>query len=303
MLDRMSLLFRFETIASAGSVRRAAEVLNVTQPALSRSLSQLESFYGQRLLERHARGVRPTAFGERLLKTISRLARDWEIAEAELAGDSSGLEGRLRLHAGPLWSSVVLPSVIAKLHLTFPNLTIEMHPSSGDAFQALLEGRVDVSFGGLYAPERNNPQVEARAFSKIQDRLMARAAHPIHQCRAHDYDAVHKYPWIIYAADPIYEAETLHAVMERTGALPQVRVRSGSLLAIFRLLQEGDYLCILPDAAAAGIPGRPIVQTPIELGRRNSDTGALYRKAIAFYPPLQTLLDLCEAYFEPAVPD
>jgi hypothetical protein len=42
MLDRMNLLFRFQAIAEAGSVRKASETLNITQPALSRSLGQLE---------------------------------------------------------------------------------------------------------------------------------------------------------------------------------------------------------------------------------------------------------------------
>ena len=297
MLDRMSLLFRFQAIANAGSLRRAAETLNVTQPALSRTVSQLEKAYGERLLERHARGVRPTAFGYRLLGTISRLARDWEMAEAELAGGNVFAETRLRISAGPLWSSVVLPWAISKLHDDMPNLTVEVTPSAGDSFAALLDGRIDVSFGGLYAPERNHPQLEARAFSHIRDRLVARCDHPIQSCTPQDYSAVHRYPWIIYAADPIYEAETLHAVMERTGAMPQVRVRSSSLLAIYRLLQDGNYLCILPDAAALSIPGRPILATPIELGHRNSDTGALYRRAIGNYPPLQRLLDLCAEYF------
>ena len=297
MLDRMSLLFRFRTIAEVGSLRRAAETLNVAQPALSRSLSQLEKHYGQALLERHARGVRPTAFGERLLSTVSRLSRDWELAEAELAGNNPGAEGRLRLHAGPLWSSVVLPAVVPRLQMNFPNLTVEMTPSTGGSLPALLDGRIDASFGGLYAPERNHPQLAARAFGNIRDRVTARADHPIQSCDQEDYAAVHRYPWIIYAADPIYEAETLHAVMERTGALPQVRVRSSSLLAIFRLLQGGDYLCILPDAAVRGIPGKPLQTVPIDLGHRNSETGVLYRRTLMHYPPMRALLDECAAYF------
>jgi DNA-binding transcriptional LysR family regulator len=297
MLDRMSLLFRFQAIAKAGSVRKASEALNVTQPALSRSLSQLEKHYGQALLERHARGVRPTAFGRRVLTTVSRLARDWELAEADLASGNPDAEGRLRVHAGPLWSSVVLPSILPSLHATFPNLTIEMSPSAGVSLQALLEGRVDVSFGGLYAPERNYPQLEAFAFGTIRDRVTARSDHPIQRCDPGDYAMVHHYPWIVYAADPIYEAETLHGVMERTGAMPQVRMRTSSLLAIFRLLQEGDYLCILPDGAVNGIPGRPLKPIPIEMGHRNSETGALLRRTMTHYPPMRSLLDLCGAYF------
>lgn len=296
MLDRMSLLFRFQTIAESGSLRKAAEALNVAQPALSRSLAQLEKHYGQTLLDRHARGVRPTAFGERLLRTIARLSRDWELAEFELAGNNPEAETHLRIHAGPLWSSVILPAVVPRLHSAFPNLIIEMMPSTGNSHLALLEGKLDVTFGGLYAPDRDHPQLVAHAFSTIRDRVTARADHPIQACRPDDIDAVHRYPWIIYAADPIYEAETVHAVMERTGAMPQIRVRSSSLLAIFRLLQDGDYLCILPDAAARSIPGRPLKTVPMELGRRNSETGALYRRSLEQHPPLLALLDECAGY-------
>lgn len=296
MLDRMSLLFRFQAIAKAGSVRKAAEALNITQPALSRSLGQLEQFYRQPLFERHARGVRPTGFGARLLSTILRLSRDWELAELELASGGRSAEGILRISAGPLWSSVVLPVVISQLRRGYPNLVIEM--GYQPMMSALLEGLIDVSFSGLYSLERGADQLTARPFTTVRDRIIARADHPIHRRRPDDYDAVHDYPWIVYAEDPIYETESLHAVIERTGAAPRVRVRSASLLTVLRLLQEGDYLCMLPDAAVTGMFGQPLKPTPIDLGRRGGPSGALYRSAVASYPPLQEMLRLCALYFE-----
>jgi DNA-binding transcriptional LysR family regulator len=296
MLDRMSLLFRFQAIAEAGSVRKAAETLNITQPALSRSLSQLEQFYRQPLFERHARGVRPTGFGTRLLSTISRLSRDWELAELELASGGRSYEGVLRISAGPLWSAVVLPVVIGQLGQSYPNLVIEIGYQQTSV--ALIEGRIDVSFGGLHSLERGASQLIAQPFTTVRDRIIARADHPIHRRRPDDYDAVHDYPWIVYAADPIYEAESLHAVVERTGAAPQIRIRSTSLLTVLRLLQEGDYLCMLPDAAVTGMFGPPIKPTPIDLGRRGGPSGALYRSAMSDYPPLQELLRLCALFFE-----
>lgn len=295
----MSLLFRFQTIAAAGSVRKASEILNVTQPALSRSIAQLEAHYGEQIFERHARGMRTTAFGERLLSTISRLSRDWELAEEHLQDGKSDLEatGRLTLSAGPLWGSVVLPTVITQLQQIFPNVTVRVIPDVADAEQAVLEGRLDASFGGIYGPEDTRSLLERRPFSDIRDRLVARADHPIHQRGADDYQAVHEYPWIAYTADPIYQAETMHAVTERTGMLPVIRVQSGSLLTTLRLLQEGDYLAILPDAAAIGFPGKPIRPTPMVLGNRGAKTGAIYRKVTAQYAPLKALLELCETYF------
>jgi DNA-binding transcriptional LysR family regulator len=299
VLDRMNLLFRFQAIAEAGSVRKAAEALHLTQPALSRSLMQLEQIYHEPLFERHARGVRLTNFGSRLLATISRLTRDWQIAEVELTGGGYTAEGTLRISAGPLWTSVALPVIISQLHQTYPNLVVEIGNLYGETLlAALLEGRMDISFGGLFSQEHGSGELTTQEFTSVHDRVVARMDHPIHQRAADDYAAVHNYPWIIYMADPIYEAQTLHAVVERTGAPPQVRVRTPSLLTTLRLLQEGHYLCMLPDAAAIGMAGHPIRPIPIDLGRRMSPSGALYRKAAAGYPPLQELLRLCRLFFE-----
>lgn len=298
MFDRMSLLFRFRAIAEAGSVRKAAETLNITQPALSRSLGQLEQAYGQPLFERHARGVRPTSFGERLLGTITRLARDWELAEQELTSGGHLAEGILRINAGPLWSTIVLPSIISGIHDTYPNLAIDIGYLTGDAMIAALhEGRIDVFFGGLHGQERSSNQLTSRVFTTVRDRIIARADHPIHTRAPADYAALHDYPWIIFTGDPIYEAETLHTVIERTGLPPQVRVRSTSLLATLRLLEEGDYLCMLPDAAVTGMAGHPLRPAPIDMGRRTSPSGAVYRTAIAGYPPVDELLRQCALFF------
>ena len=66
MLDYVTHLFRLKAIIEEGSLGRAAQRLNVTQPALSRSVSQLEKHFGQPILIRHSRGVAPTPFGERV---------------------------------------------------------------------------------------------------------------------------------------------------------------------------------------------------------------------------------------------
>ena len=225
MLNRLNLLFRFKAIADAGSLRRAAETLNITQPALSRSLRQLEQHYGKPLFERHARGVRTTAFGEKLLGAISQIARDWEVAETTLSKDVHLAAGTLRLNVGPLWGSVVLPVVVSRLQASYPNLVIEISSNTGDdVISSLLEGKIDVAFGGLHSLDLRTEELVRHEFTTIRDRIVARANHPIHACRADEYEAVLAYPWVIYSGDPIYEAETLHMVRERTGASPQIRV-------------------------------------------------------------------------------
>lgn len=295
----MSLLFRFRAIAEAGSIRAAAEKLNITQPALSRSLRQLEATYRQPLVERHARGVLPTAFGQKLLATISRVSRVWELAELELTAESAELEGVLRVSAGPLWTSSVLPVVANQLQKRFPYLTLEIGYHTGELLlDELMQGHIDVALGGFPRLTRLRSQLVSHEFTTVRDRIIARANHPIQQCGPNDYQAIHAYPWIIFSADPIYGAQTQHAIVERTGAPPNVRIRSTSLLATIRLLQEGDYLCMLPDTAVAGLHGPQLRPAPIDVGKVVAASGALYPRSIADYEPLKALLELCSAYFE-----
>lgn len=295
----MSLLLRFQAIAEAGSVRRAAETLNITQPALSRSLRQLEQRYGTELLERHARGVRPTLFGNKLLSTISRVTREWELAELELTTPGSAVDGVLRIAAGPLWSAVVLPVVTTRLQQLFPNLSLEIGFVSGDhAVNAVIEGRLDLIVGSPPNLNRGKSVITSHQFTSVRDRVIARADHPIQSCGPQDHSRLHDFPWVTYCGDSIYETETQHAVIERTGMAPNIRVRSTSLLSVIRLLQEGEYLSILPDAFAAGVNGTPLSPVPIDIGYRAFRTGVHYRKSIANFEPLRAMIDLCADYFE-----
>jgi DNA-binding transcriptional LysR family regulator len=302
MLERMDLLLRFMEIADAGSLRAAAEKLNISQPALSRSLRQLEDHYGEPLLERHARGIRSTPFGDRLRTHVARLIRDWEISEIELGSAQYRPEQVLRISAGPLWSSVVLPVVIGRLEREMPRLVVELsYLTSEDAVSALNDGRIDISFGGMHHLERTGPinhELVARPFTIVRDCVLAREDHPIHKVDPEDYQAVHDYPWVIYSVGGFYENELLHAVIEKTNAAPPIRVRSTSLFTVLRFVQEGNYLSVMPDITSVNVLARPIKPIPLRLVQREGPTGALYRRSAERYPSVQALLRHCEQFFQ-----
>ncbi|MDE3239015.1 MAG: LysR family transcriptional regulator [Paracoccaceae bacterium] len=299
MLDRINLLFRFAAIAEAGSLRQASQSLNITQPALSRSLATLEAIYGRPLLERHARGVVPTEFGARLLSRVKRLKRDWQMTEDAMVEDRHSIEGVLRLACGPLWDSVILPKVIPTLQAQFPLLTVEMHHYAGPAIKtALIEGQIDVAFGGLSRLESDQNILQQREFTVVHDRLVARSAHPVHKAARDDYSGLLESAWVVYSADPIYEQQIIHTVVERTGYMPEIRVRCASLLATLEVLENGDYLSMLPMGAFGQVRGRDLCIAPLDLGRRSGPTGARYRTGIADYPPFLALMGLCEDFVQ-----
>lgn len=302
MIDLMTHLFRLQTIVEEGSLRRAALKLNITQPALSRSLAQIEERLGQPLLERHARGVVPNAFGAKVLSSVMRLSRQWELAEEELRSGAPLIGGRLCIEAGPLWRLIVLPRLIAPLQRAYPELTIEVHNlRPGARIDRLIEGGVDAIFGGLQFASDLPPRLVTRPFTQFHDRVVARDGHPVFaQLDATGHLAPERlldHPWLVYTGDPIYQIEIEHAAAERLGRAPDISVKCESLTAALGILQHSDCISILPDVAITSVMSPQIMTVPVLLGRRKAPTGVIYREEFGDWPPFALLLDLCAAHF------
>lgn len=302
MLDQMTHLMRLRTVAEEGSMRRAAISLHITQPALTRSIAQLEKHFGASLLNRHSRGVSATELGKRVISEVNRLTRQWELAERNLAQSGHETAGTLRLRAGPLWRAVVLPEVVTTLQSRFQGLSIEI--ATGvvkSTIEDIAEGRVDAVFGGIELPSNHDKRLVRKQFTTVYDRVVAREGHPIFSSSGRgkpiDPDRLLDYPWIVYTSDPVYELQTVHGAIERLGRAPDIRVRSESFVAVMGLLQKGDYLCLLPEAAVTGANLPRIVPVPVEFAGRMIRSGIIFREEMGDWPPLLELLNLCEQHF------
>ena len=112
-------------VIEQGSFSRAAEVVHLTQPALTRSIQALEASVGSPVLERNRGALLPTQIGELLL----RHARALDCATRDLERDialTKGLElGELRIGVGPYGGSALVGPVIGRLHQLHPGLQLK----------------------------------------------------------------------------------------------------------------------------------------------------------------------------------
>src|SRR6476469_4616174 len=97
--NRMKLqdLHVLMTVVQAGSMGKAAQVLNTTQPNISRSIGELEQAFGVRLLDRHRRGIEPTEYGRALLDCGTAVFDDLRqgVKNVKLLGDPTVGEVRI----------------------------------------------------------------------------------------------------------------------------------------------------------------------------------------------------------------
>jgi LysR family transcriptional regulator, glycine cleavage system transcriptional activator len=140
-------ILAFDAVARLGSVSKASEELNLTVSAVSHQLANLESFVGQRLLERSPRGMTLTIHGERFQRDI---AGALTVLAAAAQGVRSGETAEvLRIHAVPSFASLWLMPRLPTFREQHPNIRIHLKASHGDADFSRGEADVDIRYGAI----------------------------------------------------------------------------------------------------------------------------------------------------------
>ncbi|HDS0923359.1 TPA: LysR family transcriptional regulator [Stenotrophomonas maltophilia] len=125
-IENYDQLAMFALVARERSFTRAAAQLGMSQPALSRSMRQLEERLGVRLLARTTRSVSPTEAGEQLLQVIAPRFEEIDAELAQLNAYRDKPAGRLRITAGEHAALTVMQPVLGKLLPQHPDLNIEV---------------------------------------------------------------------------------------------------------------------------------------------------------------------------------
>jgi DNA-binding transcriptional LysR family regulator len=125
-MDRMTAMTTLVLVIDSGSFSAAARQLNVGQPAVSKTIAQLENRLGVRLLVRSTRGLTPTEAGIRYYERAKRSIEEANEAEADARNAGAGLTGTLRLSAPTTFARLHIVPHLSQFMDAHPNLTIEL---------------------------------------------------------------------------------------------------------------------------------------------------------------------------------
>ena len=143
----------FVRVAELGSFTRAAQALNIAQPALSRQVRLLEVELRQNLLVRNGRGATPTQAGQLLMEHGRGILHQVERAREELGRVRSGLSGRVALGLPPSVARVLTVPLTRAFRLKMPEAQLSISEGLSSAMQENLQnGRLDIAV--LYNPSQ-----------------------------------------------------------------------------------------------------------------------------------------------------
>ena len=135
-----------DVVAREGSIRRAAEKLNITSTALNRRILSLEEEVGTALFERLPSGVRLNTAGELFIQHIRYQMTDLSRVLSQIADLSGVRRGHVRIHTSPELSSGFLPEQIAAYRLEFPSVSFDISAQkTADTLKALREFETDIA--------------------------------------------------------------------------------------------------------------------------------------------------------------
>ena len=199
----------FVTVAAHGSFRRAAAVLGLAQPVVSRLIGQAEQTLGTRLFDRDTRRVEITAAGRELLPVAQRILRDFDASLSELGEFMAGRSGRVTVAALPSAGAALVPAAMVALRRTHPAVEFTLIEAPAEALLSMVEeGRADL---GLSV--RPTPQQHLRYQPLLDDPMVL-------LCRADDPLASRgSVPWSVFAQRPFIASAPASSIRPITDAV------------------------------------------------------------------------------------
>ena len=174
----LNLLKALGALLETESVSKAADLINLSQPAMSRALSRLQDVMKDPLLVRSGRGMALTPRAEELRGPVQdTLARLSALLKPQTF-DPSQARDHFRIMAPDYLAQMIMPPVLGQALRLAPGLQIDMENLSGDAIEELCDGKVSLGFGVVdEGPVLRN--VHAQAL--MEDRLVClmRKGHPL----------------------------------------------------------------------------------------------------------------------------
>lgn len=176
---RLRHLHTFVAVAQQGTLGRAAETLKLSQPALSKTLNELEQLTGTRLLDRGRLGAQLTLVGEQFLTHAIRVLDALNTAGLSLNYQPEQNNAVIRIGALPTAALGILPEVIGQVHKQQPDLNLQVATTNNPMLLAgLKSGELDVGIGRMSDPEMMSGLTYEMLFLESL-KLVVRPDHPL----------------------------------------------------------------------------------------------------------------------------
>ncbi len=284
----------FLRVAETGSLRKAAQATDVTQPAITKGLRRLEAELGIVLVERTSRGAELTEVGRSFLERARRLQRDIETAMQEANDLRAGAQGLVRVGVTPALSEAIVQDAAMTLLAQRPAARVRTRIAlSDELLTALRKAELDIVVSGI--PDPAPDDLEVLPLGRHELGVLARAGHPLLAKRRPQLADAARCAWMlprrgVLSRDWLDATFASHDLPRPLARLEFDPTHEGLMAIVLRsdlLTVGGIELCQRP--------GSPLGMLDIEALRWRRPVAALTRANAKLTPVVKRFLELLQA--------
>lgn len=269
-------LVSFREVARQLHFRKAAESLAIAQPALSRTIAQLETSLGVDLLNRTQRRVELTATGKVFLERIEPLLRALAAVPGDIQALAGGQSGQVRVAFTGLAMATVLPGILREFNRRYPGVRVELNESPTSAqLEALKTG--ELACGFFHPDEQTPPGLRTQVLLREKNGVLLPADHPLAHAKTLKLRDLAGTPFVLFprAHNPGFYDRVL-AAFQQAGVTPRIVDEVWPRANAIGLVRAGlgaTFMCPsearqLPDEVAFRTVAGPAPESRLVLGWR-----------------------------------
>lgn len=305
MKYRMNIrqLKHFLALAEHGSYARASESVHLSQPALSRSIQQLEQYLGAPLFERGRMGAMLSAYGKVSLPHIRGIVAAEEALKQSIQCIDGLESGELRIGGGPFPSFGLLDKVSAKFIDRYPGISLYLCTNNWhDLHQSLLNREIEL-FVADTKELVNDPMLKVINLPSLPGVFFCRHGHPLMQQAQIEWQDLLAYP-IALPRLPKYFELYLNALSQPHGGLRR-RIECDNIAMLWSFVAGSNAISIAPELmlqekfAEGSMQRLPVTG----LGEMQTNFGVVHRSTEQLSPAAAAYLAFILAEVEPLTAD
>jgi DNA-binding transcriptional LysR family regulator len=253
---KLNHLRLISAISDHGQVSAAAETMNISQPAASRMLHEIETILKAPLCERAAKGMVMTRFGEAMARRARSILLEIREANREITELKTGYGGSVNM------GSVTAPAIglavpaIQKVRSLYPAIQINCQVETSNVLaRDLISARYDFVIGRI--PDDLNPRLfETHPLGIEKACLIVRTGHPLLAGQPCSLDELSEYDWVFQPPGSMLSRALETIFIEKNVPLPDNIVSTSSVLLTMALISESDAIAPIAEEVATFIAGQ-----------------------------------------------
>jgi DNA-binding transcriptional LysR family regulator len=283
-------------LAEEGNVHRAAAALNMTQPAASKLLRELETMLDAPLFERMPRGMRPTRYGEALIRHARAVLSSLDQAQEELRTLKAGRLGHVAVGAITSPGVRLLPMAVAAIKRTHADVRVSIEVDTSNALlEKLAQEKLDIVIARLSA-EHDKLQLRYEPLAKEPVAAVVRPGHPLFEQTPLTLDELARATWIVPPPGSVLR-HRFELMFHRASLAPPANVvETAALLFITRMVEQSDMIAVLAEDVARYYAAHGMVAIlPLPMNCQMDDFGIITRADRLLAPAAEVMIDALRA--------